>query len=354
MKKTKSRSEADQFYIKFKYNDVLSSTSLRECNAVGAGVYLYILCLLCKPSPRGKYRLNNKYVSDLLHILPQQNVQQTNRQMVRHLPEICCALAAHFVKHLPFSEAVIAEGLDELLRNDVIYLEGTSVCQKRMVKDAEISAKRSISGGKGAEKTNKKNKKEGDETAESFAAPFAAANRNYNYNYNSNYNLEENKGDIEITEGGMGDSNSGGKGEDAENDEIDHYLGNWHLKTSPENCKRYYFHLPTFQKPREETLKILYNYYKPEDQTLLVERLEVWADEFNTYLARTTPEKTMTGPDGWPNHFHNWLNSQKQRLKVMPDKRIDKTEKTKGILPTNASIEDQEKYYARKHTNHHP
>lgn len=342
-----NKKSGEHFYIKFHYNDILSSTSLRECDVVGSGVYLFIFCMLCKTKPKGRYEIKVDYIGDLLQHLPRQNIQQSNQQIVQHLPELCRTLAEHFVKHLPFSEKVIASGLKELLENDVLYIEGNFLCQKRLLRESEISAKRSIAGAAGAKKTNsKKSKNAGSEEifdenlSDSLPQQNHQQNPNYNYSYNSNYNSnEDNKGGIDNSVGGVGVEISGG-----EEGEKDHYAGNWHLATTPENCKKYYFSYPDFEIARNEALKKLYTYFSPDDQTLLIERLQEWADSFNAYIHRTTEKKPMRGHDCWPDHFFNWLNKQGVKLKNPPSMK-DKPIKNDNAMSGNASLEAQKDRY---------
>ncbi len=362
MSKIKKKS-SELFYIKFHFNDVLSSTALRECNVTGSGVYFFIFCLLCKTKPRGRYEIKEEYIHDLLDILPRQNIQQSNRQISQHIVKVCRALAAHFVKHLPFTELIIAEGLKELLENDVIYLEANFLCQKRFIRDSEISAKRSIAGGKGAEITNKKNNPAHSNTSVELENNLPHVlpqqnnqqNPNYNSDYNYNSNLEDNKGVSNNTSGGMGEENSGGKEEGAQNEKD--YEGNWSFLIPVVFCKHFYFKNNIFGNARDSALKVLFNHYQPpndlppnEQTENMLERLMLWADEYNEFLDRTEQKdsggralKTMQGPDCWPNHFHNWLKSQKSRLSKIPDRRIDyqHSENGNGKLNSTADIDEK-------------
>lgn len=213
-----------QFYMKFNVKDFRTDPKVCACNSGPVGVYIMLMCLLFDNDIKGKHRLNSDCLKSFADILPRQNVQQINQQTPQQLFDICCCVAEQLAKHLPFTEKEVKEGLHELLVNNVLYLEGNFLCQKRMIKDAKISEIRSSSGKKGADITNKKNKK---------AHPNGSSPENYlnvlpnvlpqqnnqqkpNYIFNSNYNsnLEEDKGVSNNTSGGMGGENSGGKEED--------------------------------------------------------------------------------------------------------------------------------------------
>lgn len=111
-----------------------------------------------------------------LRVLPQQNERQNEK-----LAEL---FAEQVVKHLPYKVAEISAAIVELLTENVLRIEfiGEPECcflfQKRMVKDNELSIKRSESGKKGADKTN---------------SNFAAAKQSPN-----SENENEYKGDDEI------------------------------------------------------------------------------------------------------------------------------------------------------------
>ena len=55
-------------------------------------------------------------------------------------------------RHLPFSPDVIERGLRELLENEVLNISDNALCQKRMIRDASLSERRSSAGQKGMAK----------------------------------------------------------------------------------------------------------------------------------------------------------------------------------------------------------
>jgi len=59
--------------------------------------------------------------------------------------------ASKLARHFPFPTREILEGLNELLDNEVIYIEGDNLCQKRMISDNTLSIKRAEAGKKGGD-----------------------------------------------------------------------------------------------------------------------------------------------------------------------------------------------------------
>ncbi|MCC8154596.1 MAG: hypothetical protein LIP01_10505 [Tannerellaceae bacterium] len=64
--------------------------------------------------------------------------------------------ASKFIKHMPYSTDVIRAALLELIEENVLFIDGNSLCQKRMIKDGHLSTVRAVAGKKGANKTNQK------------------------------------------------------------------------------------------------------------------------------------------------------------------------------------------------------
>jgi len=156
----------DQPYLPLYIQDYLTDEKLNECSAASQGVYIKILCVLHKSDEYGKFLLK-------------QNDKQTSKQTKN--------FASKFARHITFSPDVIESALDELLENSVMTLDGDILFQKRMVKDNEISLKRSNSGKKGGEKTQ-------------FASKFALAKVKANSEYENEYENEINKNNEITTE----------------------------------------------------------------------------------------------------------------------------------------------------------
>lgn len=119
----------DQPYIPLFIQDIMTDEKLNECSASTHGIYIKgLMCLMHKSDVYGK-------------ILLKQNYKQTPKQSKN--------FAMQLVKHLPYSELEIENAIDELINEKVCYFEGDYICQKRMIKDNELSLVRAKSGSKG-------------------------------------------------------------------------------------------------------------------------------------------------------------------------------------------------------------
>lgn len=112
----------DQPYIPLYVQDYLTDEKLNECSAASQGVYIKIMCILHKQEDYGKILLRQK--------------DQQNASKIKNF-------ACKFAKLLPFPVDVIESALIELVDEKVLTIDGDTMFQKRMVKDGEISIKRS-------------------------------------------------------------------------------------------------------------------------------------------------------------------------------------------------------------------
>lgn len=128
-------SRRNQPYIPLYAQDFLTDEKLRECSAAGVGVYIMLMCVMHKQKEYGTILLREK--------------DRRNENIIRDF-------ALKLAKHLPFGPEVIETALRELLDEDVIQLDGDRLLQKRMVRDADVSEKRSAAGRKGSSTTNTK------------------------------------------------------------------------------------------------------------------------------------------------------------------------------------------------------
>ena len=136
----------DQPYLPLYVQDFLTDEKLAECSASANGVYIRVMCIMHKSEEYGKIYIKDK---DLCRaICP----GKTDGKYGGKLP----AIAAKLARHLPYSTPEIEAALEELLDEGVLSLEGNCLYQKRMVKDAEVSEKRALSGRRGAQATNNK------------------------------------------------------------------------------------------------------------------------------------------------------------------------------------------------------
>lgn len=123
----------DQPYIPLYIQDIMTDEKLNECSAATHGIYIKgLMCLMHKSEEYGKILLKQKY---------KQSDKQGESNSLK--------FAKQLVKHLPYSIEEIKDAIDELIRERVCYFEGDYLCQKRMIRDNEISEARSKAGKKG-------------------------------------------------------------------------------------------------------------------------------------------------------------------------------------------------------------
>jgi uncharacterized phage protein (TIGR02220 family) len=124
----------DQPYIPLYVQDFLTDEKLNECSAESTGVYIKIMCIMHKSEPYGNILLKQK---------DKQNSSNISN------------FASKLLRHLPYSLLVIERSLEELIREDVLQIDGDYLSQKRMVRDCELSTKRAKAGQKGGQKTQR-------------------------------------------------------------------------------------------------------------------------------------------------------------------------------------------------------
>lgn len=128
----------DQPYLPLYVQDFLTDEKLSECSAESTGVYIRLMCIMHKTQPYGTIILKER---DKSMDSPVEN------------------FALKLTKHMPYDFGTIARAITELAAEGVITIDGDALYQKRMVRDSQLSDKRSNSGKKGAEKTNHQRKK---------------------------------------------------------------------------------------------------------------------------------------------------------------------------------------------------
>jgi len=122
----------NQPYIPLYVQDFMTDEKLAECSAMATGVYIRIMCLMHKSTYYGKIMLKDRDKQDCL-----QGEDYSDKQVYY--------FARKLVKHLPYDIRTIYDGLIELIVEDVLYIDGDFLCQRRMIRDNEISEKRAIS-----------------------------------------------------------------------------------------------------------------------------------------------------------------------------------------------------------------
>ena len=172
----------DQPYLPLYVQDFLTDEKLAECSAESTGVYIRLMCLMHKSHTYGKILL---------------------RQKERQSEQPVLDFAEKLSRQMPYKSEVIARALDELIDEEVVYIEDNALCQKRMIRDAELSEKRSFAGRKGAENANKRfTKKEefaaAKPSANNTAKPSANTENENEYEIEDEINKKEINGEIQI------------------------------------------------------------------------------------------------------------------------------------------------------------
>jgi uncharacterized protein YdaU (DUF1376 family) len=145
----------DQPYIPLYVKDFQTDEKLMECSAQATGVYIRLMCVLHKSEKYGT-------------ILLKQKDKQTDNQVKN--------FASKLAKHFPYSENLIFESLTELISEGVLTLDGDVLFQKRMVKDNDLSEKRSRAGKKGGDKNKFAQAKQEAKTEANSAIAIAIEN----------------------------------------------------------------------------------------------------------------------------------------------------------------------------------
>jgi len=124
----------DQPYLPLYIQDIMTDEKLNECSPSTHGIYIKgLMCLMHKSKTYGKILLKQKY--------------KQNKSMSLNF-------ANQLVKHLPYTTEEIKNAIDELIEEEVCYFEDEYICQKRMIKDNQVSEARSKAGKKGGGNPN--------------------------------------------------------------------------------------------------------------------------------------------------------------------------------------------------------
>ncbi|MCW3109889.1 MAG: hypothetical protein JWQ09_4395 [Segetibacter sp.] len=122
----------DQPYMPLYVQDFMTDEKLMECSPMATGIYIRVMCIMHKSEEYGK-------------ILLKQKDKQSGNQIKD--------FALKVARFLPYDLVDIHDGLDELLASKVLQIDGDYLIQKRMVKDNNLSIKRSSAGSKGGKTT---------------------------------------------------------------------------------------------------------------------------------------------------------------------------------------------------------
>lgn len=127
----------DKPYLPLYVQDFLTDERLNECSAKATGVYIKIMCVMHKSEEYGT-------------ILLKQKDKQTDNQ----IKNFCLK----FARHIGYDLATIIDGVNELISEKVLQIEGDILFQKRMRDDGRLSLIRSCIGSEGGKSTQRKNK----------------------------------------------------------------------------------------------------------------------------------------------------------------------------------------------------
>jgi hypothetical protein len=137
----------NQPYLPLYVDDWMNNNKLKVCSPASHGIMIAIMCIMHKEPTYGKILLKQKF-------------KQTAEQIHN--------FALQVARQTAFDLLDVEPAIRELVDEQVLVLEEDFLVCKRMVRDAEISAKRASSGGAGGKKTQQKNKE--------LASTFAQAN----------------------------------------------------------------------------------------------------------------------------------------------------------------------------------
>lgn len=126
----------DNPYLPLYVQDFLTDEKLNECSAESTGVYIRLMCLMHKSDQYGRILLKQKY-------------KQMAKQNGKQISNFALQFAFQLVRQMPYDVETISRALEELMENGVVSIEDDVLFQKRMVRDSELSEKRSAAGSKG-------------------------------------------------------------------------------------------------------------------------------------------------------------------------------------------------------------
>ena len=118
-------------YIQLFTRDILSSPRCRALSESAAGVYLFLLCRLNEPPTPGAYRISDWELHPTWKRSKTQQCLATSDKYER-LQYFAAMLSKN---DLPWKQATILAGLQELYKYGIVTVEGDMLIQPRMFKD---------------------------------------------------------------------------------------------------------------------------------------------------------------------------------------------------------------------------
>ena len=188
-------------YLPLYVQDFTGDERLTGCSPAAVGVYIFLLCFLHKSESYGKLilrpkdRLTEDETLEIKKLIESKTKSKTESKVI--------SFAKRLQRNMPFELHEIAAGLNELTEERVITIDGDTLYQRRMVKDGEISEKRSINGTLGgrpakddeSEKSKTKSKTESKIESKSESKNKANSEYENEYVYN-NINIDSKEGDV--------------------------------------------------------------------------------------------------------------------------------------------------------------
>lgn len=119
----------NQPYFPMYVQDFLTDEKLMECSASATGVCIKVMCIMHKSEEYGKIELKEKD---------------------KHESSVVNNFAKKLARSLPWDVNVIEDGINELVSEGVMQIDGDFLIQKRMVEDNIKSLTKSKAGKQGA------------------------------------------------------------------------------------------------------------------------------------------------------------------------------------------------------------
>jgi len=159
-------------YLPLYVKDFVSDEKLVRCCASTIGVYIWLMCYMHKSDKYGVFAI---------------------RERDRVSDDILDDFARVFSSFSPFSQGTVQGAFQELIDENIVFIKRNWLCQKRMMKDGELSDTRSKSGKAGMHSRYKKEEENDDEfcyskTANKTLTKYVNANANANANANEELN----------------------------------------------------------------------------------------------------------------------------------------------------------------------
>jgi hypothetical protein len=258
----------NQPYLPLYVQDFLTDEKLAFCSASSTGVYIRLMCLMHKSENYGKILLKQKF--------------KQNESNIKNF-------ASQLSVQMPYDFNTILCALEELIDSKVLSEEPFALIQNRMVRDNDLSEKRSISGKKGGDKSlgiSKKMLNQNNEQNKKFALNFAQANSQANTEYeieNENENEKEEKGVI----GEKGKKEKRRVGKKIETDELIFPFESEKFKSAWLSL----LILPKWKKKINHSLQIAINSIAKYDEDFAIELIEkTIAGNYQGITFQSTPD----------------------------------------------------------------